>query len=75
MTAIIQTLLGRQKPVQPRHKGLIDMIMTWTAVSRQRRKLSEMSDSQLDDIGISRSEALREAERAPWDAPTHWFRR
>ncbi|QRM53325.1 DUF1127 domain-containing protein [Sinorhizobium sp. BG8] len=35
---------------------------------RSRRALSEMSDDQLNDIGITRAEARREAERSWfWD--------
>ncbi|UFN49029.1 DUF1127 domain-containing protein [Roseomonas sp. OT10] len=32
-----------------------------------RRLLAEMDDRMLSDIGISRSEADHEANRAPWD--------
>ncbi|BDG71217.1 DUF1127 domain-containing protein [Roseomonas fluvialis] len=32
-----------------------------------RRQLAEMDRRMLADIGISRSEALEEARRAPWD--------
>jgi uncharacterized protein YjiS (DUF1127 family) len=32
-----------------------------------RRRLAEMDDRMLRDIGVSRSEALEEAARAPWD--------
>ena len=32
-----------------------------------RRHLAEMDNRMLADIGISRSEALEEAARAPWD--------
>ena len=32
-----------------------------------RRHLTEMDRRMLADIGISRSEALEEARRAPWD--------
>jgi uncharacterized protein YjiS (DUF1127 family) len=32
-----------------------------------RRQLAEMDDRMLRDIGISRADALHEAERAPWD--------
>ncbi|MCG8427824.1 MAG: DUF1127 domain-containing protein [Chromatiales bacterium] len=33
---------------------------------RQRRELAEMSDRLLEDIGISRAEALGEAEKPFW---------
>ena len=39
---------------------------------RQRRRLAELDDAALRDIGISRADALREAARKPWDAPSHW---
>lgn len=32
-----------------------------------RRQLAQMDDRMLRDIGLSRSDALREADRAPWD--------
>jgi uncharacterized protein YjiS (DUF1127 family) len=32
-----------------------------------RHQLAEMDDRMLKDVGISRAEAYREAERAPWD--------
>jgi uncharacterized protein YjiS (DUF1127 family) len=32
-----------------------------------RRQLAEMDRRMLADIGVSRSEALEEARRAPWD--------
>ncbi|MBB97111.1 MAG: hypothetical protein CML68_21245 [Rhodobacteraceae bacterium] len=41
---------------------------------RQRRQLAKLDDSALTDIGIRRDEALREAARPFWDAPTHWRR-
>lgn len=34
-----------------------------------RRRLAEMDGRMLQDIGISRSEAYEEANRAPWDFP------
>lgn len=41
----------------------------WVAVET-RRDLAEMDDRMLRDIGISRAEALHEADRAPWDLAT-----
>jgi uncharacterized protein YjiS (DUF1127 family) len=35
-----------------------------------RRYLTEMDDRMLRDIGISRTEAFEEANRAPWDFET-----
>ena len=38
-------------------------------VARQRRQLGELSDRELRDIGLSRSEALSEAARGIDDLP------
>jgi uncharacterized protein YjiS (DUF1127 family) len=39
---------------------------------RQRRQLARLDDRALEDLGLSREEALREAERPIWDVPAHW---
>ncbi|WP_120499646.1 DUF1127 domain-containing protein [Roseovarius sp. EL26] len=39
---------------------------------RQRRNLRKLDDASLRDIGLSRHDALTEANRAPWDVPSHW---
>ena len=43
--------------------GLRVMACAW----QSRRMLAAMSERELRDIGISRSDALREAARWPWD--------
>ena len=42
-------------------------ILFWGEILRQRKKLSKMDDYLLKDIGVSRVEAAREAERKFWD--------
>jgi len=39
---------------------------------RQRRHLAQLSDDQLNDIGVTRDAAETEANRPIWDAPHHW---
>ena len=41
-------------------------------LSKQRRDLSQLTPAQLDDIGVSQTEAIREAKRPIWDAPNFW---
>jgi uncharacterized protein YjiS (DUF1127 family) len=41
-------------------------------LARSRRSLTYLDDHLLRDIGLTRAEAAAEAERAPWDAPSHW---
>lgn len=48
--------------------GLLGYLALW----QQRRALAKMDDRQLDDIGVSRADALAEATRPLWDVPAHW---
>ncbi|MDX2495767.1 MAG: DUF1127 domain-containing protein [Desulfuromusa sp.] len=46
-----------------------DKILFWREISRERQQLNIMSDYLLKDIGISRTDAIREARRPFWDCP------
>lgn len=41
---------------------------------RSRRRLADLDDHILRDIGLTRDQALQEAERPIWDVPAHWLR-
>ncbi len=43
-----------------------------SALVRSRRSLSRLDDHLLRDIGLTRAQALAEADRRAWDAPSHW---
>ncbi len=45
--------------------------LTCLDVARQRRQLLALDDRALKDIGISRTDALREANGFFWDIPEH----
>ncbi|MFU1477482.1 DUF1127 domain-containing protein [Roseovarius sp. C7] len=42
-------------------------LVDWLALARQRRLLATLDADRLDDIGLTRDEALREARRPFWD--------
>lgn len=42
------------------------------ALHRQRRALARLSSAQLQDIGLTKAQALAESRRAAWDVPAHW---
>ena len=46
-------------------------LLTYREVARQRRGLLALDDKALEDVGISRSDARREAKRYFWDLPEH----
>lgn len=54
-------------------KGIFARIAAAFALAAQRRQLAALDDALLEDIGLTRSEARREAARAPWDVPRHWL--
>lgn len=56
-----------QAPVRLRSL-LRQQLGLWYARARQRAQLAQLSDQQLVDIGISRSEALKEAAKPFWQA-------
>ena len=47
-------------------RGLVTL-MDWYDVAQERRALRSMSDEMLKDIGISRTDAMREVSRRFWD--------
>lgn len=56
----------------PRRFSLLSLLADRAALLRQRRALRALDDRALEDIGLSRSEALGEAKRPVWDAPESW---
>lgn len=54
-------------------KGIFARISAAFELAAQRRQLAALDDALLEDIGLSRGDARREAARAPWDVPRHWL--
>ncbi len=49
-----------------------DLLRRWASLHRERRALAALDDRLLDDVGITRAQADREAGRPAWNAPPHW---
>lgn len=58
--------------VTRRRPALPARLLSLIGLARQRRHLAELDAHLLQDVGLTRSEAEREAGRAFWDAPSHW---
>lgn len=54
-------------PARRRSAGWLAWLGAVLCTVETRRRLAEMDDRMLKDIGISRADALEEAGRAPWD--------
>ena len=67
------SLTTASHPCRPARVSRLGAIRNAIAVWRQRRDLARLDDRALDDIGLSRTEARREARRPIWDAPETWY--
>lgn len=66
-------LLSRHLGMRPLAVG--QALRRMLNLRRQRQDLRALDPHLLRDIGITSDQALREADRAPWDVPSHWRRR
>lgn len=57
----------------PRRVSIFARLAFWRDLRRQRLALSRLDDRQLQDIGLTRADVVRELARPMWDAPPHWF--
>ncbi|SFQ95260.1 DUF1127 domain-containing protein [Poseidonocella sedimentorum] len=55
-----------------RRASFLSKLRSARSLLRQRRALGRLSAHQLEDIGLTRTQAEREARRPIWDAPDHW---
>lgn len=53
-------------------RRMLTILSTMLAAHRQRRQLLQLDDRRLDDIGLDRTAARREATRPFWDGPAYW---
>jgi len=51
---------------------ILHRLVAAQCLHKQRQALVRLDDTLLRDIGVTRSEALQEANRQVWDAPRHW---
>ncbi len=59
-------------PLRGTSRRLLARLSSALAVRRQRAALAALPDAMLADIGLTRSEALTEAQRPLWDVPARW---
>ncbi len=59
------------------HRGgfsLVERLLDLMSLGRSRRRLRDLEEHLLRDIGVTAAEARREAEKPIWNAPAHWLR-
>lgn len=65
-------LTASRPSATPRAFGVLARTRSALAVWNQRRKLASLDEVRLADLGLSREEALAEANRPFWDVPALW---
>ncbi|TCO70899.1 DUF1127 domain-containing protein [Rhodovulum euryhalinum] len=58
----------------PELSGLVRRISLGLCAAHQRRRLADLDDAMLRDIGLTREQARAEARRPVWDVPKSWLR-
>ncbi|MCF1708759.1 DUF1127 domain-containing protein [Tabrizicola sp. J26] len=58
----------------PHRRNLFARLVAMLTVRAERRRLADLDDATLRDIGLSRDQAMREALRPMWDVPPRWRR-
>ncbi len=57
-------------PRRSSRMSLLDLFSLY----RQRRALADLDDHALEDIGVTRAEANKEAKSGFWNVPDHWLK-
>ncbi|MBI1218243.1 MAG: DUF1127 domain-containing protein [Rhodobacteraceae bacterium] len=55
-----------------RKMGVFARLMAAQRLHRELSALSKLEDRLLDDVGLSRSDAMAQVQRPFWDVPAHW---
>jgi uncharacterized protein YjiS (DUF1127 family) len=66
MEAAMRTTIALPARHEPRRRHWIALLRLWRQRSEQRRELAALSDRTLRDIGITRLDAVREAQKPFW---------
>lgn len=69
------TQIAIHQPCKPAKRSVLSTFGHMLALMRQRRHLARLDDRALQDIGVTRREAEKEAGRYVWDAPEFWHKR
>ncbi|MEM6728506.1 MAG: DUF1127 domain-containing protein [Pseudomonadota bacterium] len=57
-----------------RPASALGTVLNLMALARSRNALAALDADRLADLGLTRDEAMEEAQRPFWDVPAHWRR-
>lgn len=64
-------LLTAHTGVAAKKPSIASRLVTMLGIHRERRSLDQLDAALLEDIGITRDQARKEARRNAWDVPAH----
>lgn len=70
--AIVHSAAGSRPHVAAIRVALVaaaGQLLRWWQLAQQRHRLAQLDEFALKDIGVSRADAEREAQRPFWDEP------
>jgi uncharacterized protein YjiS (DUF1127 family) len=67
-------LTALTRPARAAPRDLWSRLVAAIHLHRSRQSLRHLDAHLLQDIGLSRAQALTEADRPLWDAPAQWRR-
>jgi len=73
-TATANTLGIPSGAVSARPTGLLKTLVSKVQLHNERRALASLDAAALNDIGVTKFDAMDEAKRSVWDAPDYWHK-
>lgn len=68
------TSMHTNAPIGTNAQSVLAWIRGAIATRAERRRLAELDDSRLADLGLNYRQARREARKPVWDVPSHWLK-
>ncbi|MGJ8625788.1 MAG: DUF1127 domain-containing protein [Sulfitobacter sp.] len=72
MTSLVRRNSSSSLNSTNKARSIVDVIARAYGLWCSRRALARLTAAQLQDVGVSPSEARNEANRPVWDVPANW---
>lgn len=68
------TSMGIHPSIAAPQVSIWGVVKSIGSTARQRKALGQLDDAALRDVGLTRQQAVAEANRSIWDVPSNWRR-
>ncbi len=69
MKALASNATPARLTIAPRIQNALSLLWAWGQIAAERRRLAQLSNDDLADMGINETDARLEAARPFWDLP------